>query len=362
MEYSKKRKLEHRGGAANIEPPKKVLEIPISLGRPSLRRRLEDYYSLIAPDVISNESEWRRKFELIYDKYGGSVEKESALSRKLAKKYGNTVQLKLTVDDEQRKAHKPKAVNRGKVYDEKYYELSESQKQSGIISFTSEGFDPFAVLLAKSSDVYAENSFVQNAPLLNNVDQFRVMLPPCDPCWRQAVQKSHVKKEASTDSTENMRNKIPVFTSLAARYENTGPLSFLHSVHVNRQRVRVMVRYVDCIRGTLTGYIIGFDKHWNLLLRDVDEVYTSRITKVLEDDALSKAELELTRRKSIQNVYRKKSYELGPKTLREKRNEAIVNEANGVKVGQRHMHQILVRGDNIVSIWRADDEKIQSSG
>ncbi|GFH60950.1 hypothetical protein CTEN210_17426 [Chaetoceros tenuissimus] len=342
MDYSKKRKLEYRGGAADVEPPKKVLEIPISLGRPSLRRRLEDYYSLIAPDVISNESEWRRKFELIYEKYGGSIEKESALSRKLAKKYGNTVRLKLTVDDEQRKAHKPNSVNRGKVNDEKYYELSELQKGSGIISFTSEGFDPFAVLLAKSSDVYAANSFAQNAPLLNNVDQFRVMLPPCDPCWRQAVQKSHVRKEASTDSTENMRNKIPVFTSLAARYENAGPLSFLHSVHVKRQRIRVM--------------------HWNLLLRDVDEVYTSRITKVLEDEALSKAELELKRRTSIQNICRKKSYDVGQQTIRKKRTDATVNEINGVKVGQRHMHQILVRGDNIVSIWRADDEKTQSLG
>jgi hypothetical protein len=46
------------------------MPIPINTGKLSLRSRLEDYYSLIAPDVISKESDWRRKYELIYDKYG----------------------------------------------------------------------------------------------------------------------------------------------------------------------------------------------------------------------------------------------------------------------------------------------------
>jgi len=72
------------------------MQIPISLEKASFRRRLEDYYSLIAPDTISIEKEWRRKFELIYDTYGGAAEKELTLAKKLAKKYGNTVQLQLT--------------------------------------------------------------------------------------------------------------------------------------------------------------------------------------------------------------------------------------------------------------------------
>jgi len=62
---------------------------------------------------------------------------------------------------------------------------------------------------------------------------------------------------------------------MAAQHENSGPLSVLHSMHVQRQRVRVMVRYVDCIRGALTGYVLAFDKQMNMILRDVDEVYTA---------------------------------------------------------------------------------------
>jgi hypothetical protein len=48
--------------------------VPISLGKPSLRRRLEDYYSLIAPDQISNPQEWLTKYSVIYEKFGGSYE------------------------------------------------------------------------------------------------------------------------------------------------------------------------------------------------------------------------------------------------------------------------------------------------
>jgi small nuclear ribonucleoprotein (snRNP)-like protein len=141
-----------------------------------------------------------------------------------------------------------------------------------------------------------------------------------------------------------MKNKIPVFTSLAAQYENSGPLSLLHSIHVKRQRVRVLVRYVDCIRGTLTGYLISFDKHMNLLLRDVDEVYTSRITMVMQDVGLTKSELELERRKCLEGASKGDAKPHNPR----------------VKVGKRHMHQLLVRGDNVVSIWKAGGDRPRS--
>ena len=68
----------------------------MSLGKPSLRLRLEAYYSLIAPETIADEASWRERFEQIYDKFGGTVEGEAKLAAKLAKKYGNNVRLLLT--------------------------------------------------------------------------------------------------------------------------------------------------------------------------------------------------------------------------------------------------------------------------
>ena len=45
-------------------------QIPLSLGKASLRMRLEAYYSLIAPDTLSNRTEWLRKYDQIYEKVG----------------------------------------------------------------------------------------------------------------------------------------------------------------------------------------------------------------------------------------------------------------------------------------------------
>jgi len=338
------------------------MPIPISLGKPSLRRRLEDYYSLIAPDVISNEKEWRRKFELIYDKYGGVAEKELTLAKKLAKKYGNIVRLKLTNESTltgQTTTRIPRAggsnadQRRANIRSEEWYVMSASQEGSGILEFTSDKFDPHAALHAPYTSVVAANPFAAKAPLLNYVDQFRTLLPFCDPQRREPIQRTQ-KKYQSTDNeesikTENMKNKIPVFTSMAAQYENSGPMSLLHSIHVQRQRVRVMVRYVDCIRGTLTGYLIAFDKHMNMLLRDVDEVYTSRITKAFEGVELSKSELELERRKCIEAANTS-----GGRSGDGKRHDPLV------KVGKRHMQQLLVRGDNVVSVWKAGNDHSSS--
>jgi hypothetical protein len=75
-------------------------KIPVSLGKPSLRLRLEAYYKLIAPDQIANFTEWRTRVDQIWDKFGGSHEGEKKLATKLAKKYGSNVRLELAVEQE----------------------------------------------------------------------------------------------------------------------------------------------------------------------------------------------------------------------------------------------------------------------
>lgn len=348
-----KRKRQHHTSTAGV-----CMKIPISLGKPSLRRRLEDYYSLIAPEIISNEKEWRQKFELIYEKYGGTIEREQSLARNLVKKYGDAVKLVIVANEgsdgnrrlqiQNDKGHKPKA--KRNLRSDDFYELTCTQKDSGIIDFLSDDFDPIAVLRVPASEIFNVNPYTKESPLLDNVDKFRFLLPECDPLRKEIIPKSCnvVSKDTAgknPSTTEKMRNKIPVFTAMAAKYEQSGPLSLLHSIHVKRQRVRVTIRYVDCMRGILTGYLIAFDKHMNMLLRDVDEVYTSRITKVLEGEHMTKSELELERRKCIEYAMAK-----------EKTSNCFgVNRQ--VKVGKRHLPQILVRGDNVVSIWRADSEK-----
>lgn len=344
-----------RRGFSFIDPKtdKPLLEssngrnIPVTVGKLSLRKRLEDYYSLVAPNTIANEAEWKQKFDLIYSKYGGSEKGEMALMAKLCKKYGSTVRL-MVAKTKQIDTRQKMTTSSEFTMDESSYQVQPEFQNSGILDFTSEKFDAFAAIRKDFVEVSEANPFIKDATFLDNISKFTPYLPRCDPLYRPTPTRKanslESQKESSNilPSTEVMKKKIPVFTSLAS-FHQSGPMSFLYFAHLKRERIRVLIRYVDSIRGTLTGYVIAFDKHMNLLLKDVDEVFTNRMTQVFYEDstennpeALSNLELEMNRRKLLMKTE---------------------NIPNTHKVGKRHFQQLLVRGDNVVSIWKADAEE-----
>jgi small nuclear ribonucleoprotein (snRNP)-like protein len=216
---------------------------------------------------------------------------------------------------------------------EEWYNLRENEKNSGVIDFCSTNFDPVAALAASDSNVSQANpSFQAAGPMLDHVDQFRTQLPSCDPLRRLPSRKRAREEEASQDDSSKRPKKLSAFASLAAQHE-TGPLSLLYTAFTKRQRVRVVIRYVNGIRGTLTGFLIAFDKHFNMILRDVDEVYSPRNVSL---EALSNVERELKRRQSAGKS----------------------DQCHGEwHVRKRHMKQMMVRGDNVVLVYKAESER-----
>jgi len=249
--------------------------------------------------------------------------------------------------------------------------------------------DPLAVFASAPSKIYESNPFVRKSPLLDNMSKFEPHLPDCDPLKknnrrkrkRDVENKSKSNSNSSTASgaTGATGRKMPILTSFVSRYENSGPLSLLYNIHIKKQRIRVMIRYTDCIRSTLTGYLLAFDKHMNMILRDVDEVYTPRVTKIYHGMGLSKEELELKRRTCIVDGNtnnanananactktdcggRNKSNDDDDDDDDDKDNGNERNHSTNshrmVKVKQRHFQQLLVRGDNVVMVWRAGAER-----
>lgn len=57
-----------------------------------------------------------------------------------------------------------------------------------------------------------------------------------------------------------------------------GPLLLLRDWYAQRQRVRVVTRHERGVRGVAVGLLLAFDKHLNLVLRDVEETYTVLVT------------------------------------------------------------------------------------
>ena len=317
------REVNSKAAWSSASKPPLQRTIPVSLGKPSLRLRLEAYYSLVSPDIISDQAAWRSKFDLIYDKFGGTHEKERCLAMKLAKKYGSTVKLLLA---ESATTDPSSNVDTAKKQDEEWYDLRPTEKGSGILDFTSSSFDPVATLAASEDEVRSINPWITNGPLLDQIDQFRTQLPECDPLRRLPTTSRKRDRESENISTEsNKRPKqLPAFAQLAAKYEK-GPFCVLHTAFVKRQRIRVLIRYVNGIRGTLTGYLLAFDKHFNMILRDVDEVYSPCVSS----SNLSNVERELRRRQT----------------------------AVEWSVRERHMKQMMVRGDNVVLVYKAEAEQ-----
>ena len=357
---------------------------PVSLGKPSLRYRLESYYSLIAPDAIADTDKWKQNFEVIYEKYGGTVEGETKLSNKLAKKYGGQIRMLVAPPHRRDKRDlntdniQHGATSKYRRHDESYYEIDESRVDSKILDFASSKFDAHYALIAPDVVVMSANPSVfsdinAGDSRLDNISKFRAFLPECDPHRVVHTSTNKLPPPASNKNESHPVNagapakKISMFLSMSSHYENknSGPLSLLYSMVANRQRARVLVRYVDCIRGTLTGYLIAFDKHFNMILKDVEEIYSGRITKypkamesaderddtilagqgALHSDASNKCYLTHAPMKATIEVRRRKCY------------PPDGSGCPGPAMKQRYFHQMIVRGDNVVMVWRAEAER-----
>ncbi len=104
-----------------------------------------------------------------------------------------------------------------------------------------------------------------------------------------------------------------------------GPLALLERGMRTRRRVLVVTRHRNGIRGVCCGVVACFDKHFNLVLRDVDEQYSVLHTLTAEDTDGGGA--------SGENSHR-----------HEKRGK------KKLKYYKRHLPQVLIRGESVVLV------------
>jgi small nuclear ribonucleoprotein (snRNP)-like protein len=299
--------------------------IPINLGKPSLRLRLEAYYQLVSPQQLSDDN-WRDRFAQIWQKYGGTVEGERQLARKLHKKYGTQVLLQLTEETQSTPTtNEPpnSASDSQQQYTEEWYELRPQERDSGVINFTSNCFDPAAALQQPLHVVTEANTsaFALSQQRLERVDQCRPYLPTCDPQYRAAAA--------------TIRRDAPVLPRASAScWESTAMPSYaiLYQAMHSHQKIRVLVRYVDGMRGTITGKLMAYDKHFNLLLQRAQETFSPR-SPVHHEDA-----------PGVRPMDREIARRLAGKSQR------------------RSLSQVLVRGDSVVLVYWAAEEQSSQRG
>ena len=161
----------------------------LNLSKFSFKRRLESFYSAVAPELLppqASETDWLIRFEEIYKKYAGTVEGEFVLQAKLAKKYGDALLLEVVSLSSLAPSsrEKPSAPPRPAVPDLSAQLSADAlllRPGSGDLSFTSRVFDAYAALCSLSAPPLLDSS-----PLvLDNVEKCRSLLPATDDFYVQ---------------------------------------------------------------------------------------------------------------------------------------------------------------------------------
>lgn len=73
-----------------------------------------------------------------------------------------------------------------------------------------------------------------------------------------------------------LKGRRTVMVRMSEINKTHGPLSRIATFCFTKQRVKVYTRSAASVRGYCEGYIVAFDKHWNLVMDDVVEVWTRK--------------------------------------------------------------------------------------
>ncbi|XP_065065582.1 uncharacterized protein LOC135691609 [Rhopilema esculentum] len=105
--------------------------------------------------------------------------------------------------------------------------------------------------------------------------------------------------ESNSREGKKGRKRLDVFERMEACQQ--GPLNVLYKSMHQRLRLKVWTRRYKGLRGVCIGYLIAFDKHMNLAMIDVDEIYTIEI-RMLSDEEQTR--IRHAKKKEKRNRYR----------------------------------------------------------
>ncbi|GBN86051.1 hypothetical protein AVEN_203958-1 [Araneus ventricosus] len=134
------------------------------------------------------------------------------------------------------------------------------------------------------------------------------------------------------------------------------PLNVLYECLKEDKKIKIWTRNFEEIRGICAGYVVAFDKHWNMILSDLDEVY-------LKPKKAKSPYLDLKTTDDLPELPRKVPKVKKPKTPEEEAAQKAAEEAaakkpkknkkkkrKGRKPYQRHLKHLFIRGDNIIMV------------
>jgi len=119
-------------------------------------------------------------------------------------------------------------------------------------------------------------------------------------------------------------------------------MSVLQKCVENQTRVKVLTRKLNGVRGTCTGVLIAFDKHWNLAMADVDETYSRPRNRKPEYDNGKKIPVK-NQDKDIDDTFLPVE-RAGESVIR------VLKTRRNTQQCQRHVPQLVLRGEQVILI------------
>jgi small nuclear ribonucleoprotein (snRNP)-like protein len=161
-------------------------------------------------------------------------------------------------------------------------EREDTDSQQIDVNFESQSFDAKSALLNDNIEVTVP---VSDAPIFNNIEEYKRKTLSKTNAIKLLESKNKSKTEdklmvRSTKLVETLTAPKPakqLSTVLTRMRQQKGPLDVLYRAINNRIKVLIRRRkrceIFDGRFGWIKGLLIAFDKHYNLVLTDVDETH-----------------------------------------------------------------------------------------
>lgn len=182
------------------------------------------------------------------------------------------------------------------------------------------------------------------APIYDNVEKFvnslkNVPKKPSKPKAEQppppqVLQRQFLPEQMAVESRKKSHPNVIKYMEK----QTEGPLSVLAKCVNDGKRIRVFTRNAHKQRGECVGYIVAFDKHWNMALVDVDETFTRKRFRKLTATGSEKD------CKTKENKSGSRMEQVGTSLIK------VIKTNRNSELCQRHMTQIVLRGEHVVSV------------
>ncbi|XP_066254544.1 U7 snRNA-associated Sm-like protein LSm11 [Euwallacea similis] len=219
--------------------------------------------------------------------------------------------------------------------------VTKSSDSLAKLDIYSEKFDPLAFLLSDQAKIPRPD-----AKVFDNLAKWH--------SHHQQKSKQVVEKKTSAKSDLPARRWLPHQLPVDAKRPQRGPrnvltkiqsiqgpLALLRKYMEEKTRIKVVTRNEKGVRGYCNAYLLAFDKHWNLVLGEVEEVWMRSI-RVRTNPLLigpDNAPKSTKNRVRIPRIETKKV-------------------SKNTEQCRRHVDQMLMRGEQVVLVTSAEELKL----